>query len=35
LFVGDREVRGLVQDESAPHAIDVRSDVGDVLVHAR
>jgi hypothetical protein len=33
--VGDADVRGLVQDARAPRSIRVRSDVGDLLVHAR
>jgi hypothetical protein len=33
--VGDREVGGLVQDDRAPRAIAVGSDVGDVTVRAR
>lgn len=33
--VGDRAVRGLVQDDRAPRAITAQSDVGDVTVRAR
>jgi hypothetical protein len=33
--VGERAVRGLVQDDRTSHAITARSDVGDVTVRAR
>lgn len=33
--VGDNDVEGLVQDDRSPRSISVRTDVGDVLLHAR